>query len=229
MPGYVDDMDGIRTAAENDLRLKGGGSVATVTWLGYEPPAVPVDGKIFEAGKSINDLVGGDAAVNGANRLAQFDQGINASRPAEPHMTALGHSYGSLTTGIALQQNTGVHDAVFFGSPGITDAPALGPIPISGNPLRHLQLPTGHAYDLAADGDPIANDVPLIGRYGDTPQNIPGMTQLSTDAAISPDGPLAASHGHSQYTTSINGIDTTSKYNIAAVVAGQPDLTIPAR
>ncbi|NKQ52142.1 alpha/beta hydrolase [Amycolatopsis sp. K13G38] len=227
MSGYVDDMDGIRTAAENDLRLKGGGSVATVTWLGYEPPAVPVDGKIFEAGKSINDLVGGDAAVDGANKLAQFDQGINASRTNEPHMTALGHSYGSLTTGIALQQNTGVHDAVFFGSPGITDTPSW--LPGSGNPVQHLQVPTGHTYDLAANGDPIANDVPILGRYGDAPQTLAGVTQLSTDAAISPDGPLAASQGHSQYTTSINGIDTTSKYNIAAVVAGQPDLTIPAR
>ena len=227
MPGYVDEMDGIRTAAENDLRLKGGGSVATVTWLGYEPPAVPVDDKIFEAGKTINDLVGGDAAVDGANKLAQFDQGINASRTTEPHMTALGHSYGSLTTGIALQQNTGVHDAVFFGSPGITDTPNW--LPGSGNPVQHLQIPTGHTYDLAANGDSIANEVPILGRYGDAPQALPGVTQLSTDAAVSPNGPLAASHGHSQYTISINGIDTTSKYNIAAVVAGQPDLTIPAR
>ncbi|HVW41135.1 MAG TPA: alpha/beta hydrolase [Amycolatopsis sp.] len=227
MSGCVDDMDGIRTAAENDLRLKGGGSVATVAWLGYEPPVVPVGDKVFGAGKSLTDLVGGDAAVDGANKLAQFDAGINASRTTEPHMTALGHSYGSLTTGIALQQNTGVDDAVFFGSPGITDTPSW--LPGSSNPVQHLQIPTGHAYDLAADGDHIANDIPILGRYGDAPQTLPGVTQLSTDAAVSPDGPLAASHGHSQYTTSINGIDTTSKYNIAAVVAGQPDLTIPAR
>ena len=170
--------------------------------------------------------------IAGAGRAAQrvavqFDQGINAARADEPHRTALGHSYGSLTTGIALQQNTGVRDAVFFGSPGITDTPSW--LPGSGNPVQHLQVPTGHTYDLAASGDPIANDVPILGRYGDAPQTLPSVTQLSTDAAVSPDGPLAASHGHSQYTTSINGIDTTSKYNIAAVVAGQPDLTIPAR
>ncbi|WP_027941512.1 hypothetical protein [Amycolatopsis taiwanensis] len=128
------------------------------------------------------------------------------------------------------ERNTGVDDAVFFGSPGITDKPALGPIPINGNPLHDLQIPTGHAYDLAANGDPIANDVPLIGRFGPAPQTLDGMNHLSTDAALTPDGQqLTTSHGHSEYTTSINGIDTTSKYNIAAVVAGQPDLTIPAR
>lgn len=231
--GYVRDMENVRDDAQNLLSRHGdGGSVATVTWLGYEPPAVPVDDKIFEAGKSVTDLVGGDAAVDGANKLAQFDQGINASRTSEPHMTALGHSYGSLTTGIALQQNTGVDDAVFFGSPGITDTPALGPIPVNGSPLHDLQVPTGHAYDLAADGDPIAHDVPPIGRFGPAPQNLDGMNQLSTDAAVTPDGQqLTASYGHSQYTTVATSgaqrVQSTSEYNLSAVVAGMAQYTIP--
>ncbi|TVT42519.1 alpha/beta hydrolase [Amycolatopsis rhizosphaerae] len=235
MAGYVHDMKNVRDDAQNLLlRYGDGSSVATVTWLGYEPPAVPVGGKIFEAGKSITDLVGGDAAVGGANKLAQFDQGINASRTNEPHMTALGHSYGSLTTGIALQQNTGVDDTVFFGSPGITGKPALGPIPVSGNPLHDLQVPTGHAYDLAADGDPIAHDVPLIGRFGPAPQTLDGMNRLSTDAAVTPDGQqLTASHGHSEYTkvdtSGTQRVQTTSEYNLSAIVAGMPQYAIAGR
>ena len=55
----------------------------------------------------------------GGEDLAAFYQGVNASRTDDPHLTALGHSYGSLTTGYALQHDgTGVDDAVLFGSPG---------------------------------------------------------------------------------------------------------------
>jgi hypothetical protein len=230
MAGYVHDMKDVRDDAQNLLLRYGDeSSVATVTWLGYEPPPVPVGDKIFEAGKSVADLVGGDAAIDGANKLAKFDEGINASRTHEPHMTALGHSYGSLTTGIALQQNTGVDDAVFFGSPGITDTP--GWLPGRGNPVQGLQMPTGHAYDLAANGDPIANGVPLIGRFGEAPQTLDGMNQLSTNAAVTPDGQqLTASHGHSEYTkvdtSGAQRVQTTSEYNMSAVIAGMPQYTI---
>jgi hypothetical protein len=57
-----------------------------------------------------------------------------------------------------------------------------------------------------------------------------GMNQLSADAATGPDGaPLAASQGHSEYTKTMpDGSDSTSKHNIAAIVAGKPQLTIPA-
>ena len=57
--------------------------------------------------------------ARGGADLARFYEGIDASRRADPHLTALGHSYGSLTTGYALQQAHGVDDAVLFGSPGL--------------------------------------------------------------------------------------------------------------
>ncbi|MGI6877103.1 LppA family lipoprotein [Amycolatopsis sp. 3B14] len=199
MAGYVNDMEHVQRGAEKLARLRGdGGSVATVTWLGYEPPAVPV---------------------------ARFNEGINASRPDDPHLTALGHSYGSLTTGIALQRNTGVDDVVFFGSPGISDTPDLPVNPVGlNNELSSLQVPSGHAYNLSAEGDPIAHDVPQLGRYGSSPATIPGMQQLSTHEAISPDGQrLVAAHGHSEYTEVLaDGTESTSVYNIQAIVAGTP-------
>ncbi|MFD4196125.1 LppA family lipoprotein [Amycolatopsis thermoflava] len=202
MAGYVNDMEHVQRGAEKLARLRGdGGSVATVTWLGYEPPAVPVDGKGMEAGKAVADLLDGSAAEDGAEKLARFNEGINASRPDDPHLTALGHSYGSLTTGIALQRNTGVDDVVFFGSPGISDTPDLPVNPVGlTNELSSLQVPSGHAYNLSAEGDPIAHDVPQLGRYGSSPATMPGMQQLSTHEAISPDGQrLVAAHGHSEY------------------------------
>lgn len=160
-----------------------------------------------------------------------FDQGINASRPEDPHLTALGHSYGSLTTGIALNSHTGVDDAVFFGSPGISDTPAgqqLGEAEI-----RRMQLPEGHAYNLEADGDVVADIGSLShGRYGTDPSEMAGMNQLETGAAVTPDGrPLAGSTGHSEYTKTMpdGTTDSTSKYNIAAVVSGHAELAIPAR
>lgn len=80
-----------------------------------------------------------------------------------------------------------------------------------------------------ADGDDIAQWVPETWRYGAAPYAMEGMNQLSADAAMGPDGPLAASHGHSEYTmTTPEGVDSTSKHNIAAIVAGKPQLTVPA-
>jgi hypothetical protein len=52
-----------------------------------------------------------------------------------------------------------------------------------------------------------------------------GVTNLSTGAATAPDGaPLLASHDHSEYLNA----QTTSQYNLAAVVAGHPEDAIPA-
>ncbi|MEU9690096.1 alpha/beta hydrolase [Amycolatopsis japonica] len=221
LDGYVNDMQSVRESANRMVGDLSGKSVATVTWLGYEPPATDKLGDYV-------DVIGGGAAQDGAEKLARFDQGINMSRPDDPHLTALGHSYGSLTTGIALQSDTGVDDAVFFGSPGISDQPYGDGI--GGRSIDRLHVPEGHAYTLEADGDPVA-DVGNIthGRFGEDPGSMEGMKQLSTHGATSLlDGrPLAASSGHSEYTlTTPDGTDSTSKYNMAAIVAGRPDLTI---
>ncbi|MEU3628203.1 hypothetical protein BS329_25310 [Amycolatopsis coloradensis] len=224
LDGYVEDMRKVRDTAEDILDSKGDSSqVATVTWLGYEPPTTsnPAD---------IPDIIDGSAARDGAEKLARFDQGINASRPVDPHLTALGHSYGSLTSGIALNSHTGVDDAVFFGSPGISDTPAGQPLGEA--EIRRMQLAEGHAYNLEADGDAVADIGSLSsGRYGTDPSDMAGMNQLQTGAAVTPDGrPLAGSTGHSEYTKTMpDGTDSTSKYNIAAVVSGHAELAIPAR
>ncbi|GAA4552076.1 alpha/beta hydrolase [Amycolatopsis samaneae] len=218
MHGYVDDMDGVQRTAEKMLATQGGGSVATVTWLGYEPSS-------FDDPLSLAGLVTGENASFGGEKLAHFDEGINASRTTDPHMTALGHSQGSIVTGVSLTRaGTGVDDAVVFGSPGIADH--FG----TDNTTADLKIPQGHAYNIKAEGDPIAQWVPETWRYGRAPYAMDGMNQLSADSATGPDGtPLAGSQGHSEYTKTMpDGSDSTSKHNIAAIVAGMPQLTVAA-
>ena len=93
----------------------------------------------------------GDHAQPGAYREATtWRRSTRASTPPgteDPHLTALGHSYGSLTTGYALQHDgTGIDDAVLFGSPG------------AGTWERDdLHVPDGHLFVAEADDDPVAD------------------------------------------------------------------------
>lgn len=137
MAGYDNDMRELREKAQHDLERAGRGneSVAVVTWLNYEPPKM-------NQGEGLAALQDGKA-YEGAARLAPFLEGINASRPDDPHLTSLGHSYGSLTTGIALRDHaTGVDEMAVFGSPGLEVDNA-----------SQLHVPQGHVYNLRAEGD----------------------------------------------------------------------------
>lgn len=187
LPGVVTTVAGVRDRSA--ALLEGSGSVATVAWLGYDAPGV--------LGVST-----ADAARRGGADLARFLDGVDAARGADPHLTALGHSYGSLTTGYALQQAHGVDDAVLFGSPGIgTDD------------VGDLAVPAGHVGVVEAPWDPVAD----LGWFGDDPNRLDGVTGLSARGATLPDGTATAgSVLHSQYLTP----GTTSADNIAATVAG---------
>ena len=198
LTGVADTADALRarSLAALDGAGRHGESVAAVAWLGYD---VPVG--LLGVGTP-------DAARAGGADLARFYEGVDASRRTDPHLTALGHSYGSLTTGYALQQAVGVDDAVLFGSPGIgTDH------------VDALHVPAGHTGVVEASWDPVAD----LGWFGDDPNRLEGVTGLSARAATLPDGTASAgSVLHAQYLTP----GSTSQYNIAATVAGLPDQRI---
>ena len=99
----------------------GADAVAAVTWLDYEAPQWD---ELLEPSHSV--LLPLDAERAGAP-LASFVVGIDAARERAPHLTLLGHSYGSTTAGFALQVGTGVDDAVLFGSPGLGTSERRGP------------------------------------------------------------------------------------------------------
>jgi hypothetical protein len=191
-----------RQAQYESNRYGDGGTVAAVTWIGYQAPQPGFEG--FNPFDSDSVLQDGSARAGGAD-LAEFYRGIDASRTTDPHLTALGHSYGSTTTGLALQEQTGVDDAVFFGSPGIGTSH-----------IEDIQVAEGNTYRIEARNDFVAD----TGQFGIDPTYVDGVTGLSAREETLADGRrLTESTGHSAYLTQ----DSTSQYNMSVVVAGLPD------
>ncbi|MCX4093968.1 alpha/beta hydrolase [Nocardia sp. alder85J] len=201
-------------------------SIATIAWLGYDPPQMDI-GDIGMAGNQ-------SRAEEGGRLLARFYDGLDvAGTKNEPHITALGHSYGSLTTSLALQQahGRGVDNAVFYGSPGLggrvpnIESPIgahfpfdLGRFNDSVQSAADLGLPPGHVFEMTNRADPIAT----LGSFGRSPDSIRWITHLAT-SAITVDGiTYTEGTGHSAYPD----MSHRSGYNLAAVVAGLPDNAI---
>lgn len=203
LPGYDDQLRLLRKQAqEQSQRFGDGGSVAAVTWIGYEAPQW---GEIADPGRSV---LSEDEARAGGAALGGFLDGIDAARPDDPHLTAIGHSYGSTTTGHAVQQAGAVDDVIFFGSPGIGTSD-----------VGDLHVPEGHSYVIEARDDPVAD----LGRFGADPNQLDGLTDLSSGAARTPDGrELTEVTGHTNYLAP----DSTSQYNISMVAAGVDDRAI---
>lgn len=221
--GMVGETTHLQAEAEKQLRLAGRAddSVASIAWLGYEPPQTtgPSNTVVDHLG-GYGDVAQTDRAHAGAAKLAGFYDGLDvASRQPDPHITALGHSYGSLTTGLALQ-NPGpgqpVDDAVFYGSPGINarDEPDLG-------------LAEGHGYVLEADGDIGIPEIGKLHRFGPDPSTA-DFEQISTDPGTSPDGVTRDGVGsHSQYSQPGDNEELRmSGYNMASIVAGLPEQVV---
>lgn len=181
-------------------------AVASVAYLGYDAPA------------NLYDVIHDDLARTGAEPLNRFYQGLAATTNlADQRITAFGHSYGSLTTSLALQLGAPVDDVVLYGSPGaeITDAAQLGVKP-------------GHAYYLMSSHDMVADSLPIAHRFGPPLFDVTGMTELAVDGGVAPDGKQhERAYGHSEYPRSgSNGELRMSGYNMAAVLAGLPEKAV---
>lgn len=242
-----DEATRLRSEALRQLSLTPGhehDTVSAIAWIGYDPPQVP---GFDDIGKS---LTGGwgvthdDIARAGAHDLARFYDGIQAAHHGGPaDLTAIGHSYGSLTTGLALQEpgDHGVSRALFYGSPGI-----------EASTPQQLHLQPGQVYAMEAPDDPIqgvydvraiAQGIPILGSYldnefgnfGENPATNPNFTHLATGSATVPDGhggtiSLQDAHGHSDYPRFPgDGGTRTTNYNIAAVLAGLGDKAVPTK
>ncbi|MFI1226914.1 MULTISPECIES: alpha/beta hydrolase [unclassified Streptomyces] len=94
-------------------------STASIVWLGYDAPQLPDKdgvagyfavmgtGRAEKGGAAYRDFMGGISATNGNK---------------DPHLTAIGHSYGSRTVGAAAARPggiPGVDDIILVGSPGV--------------------------------------------------------------------------------------------------------------
>lgn len=209
--GSLEDMDtsgdDLQAQTREQLRLAGRGdqTVATISWIGYEAPQW---GGFLDDLNPFDTVATSDKAQEGGHALSSFLNGVDASRVDDPHLTTLGHSYGSTTTGYALQDGTGVDDAVFYGSPG------LGTSNVS-----DLGVADGHVYVEEADWDPVAD----LAAFGDDPNQLNGVTGLSTHEGTSPDG--VNRDGVTLHTSYTND-HTMSQYNMAVVAAGMPELAV---
>jgi hypothetical protein len=238
--GAIKDMAGeaglVREEALRQLQVNGrrDETVSTIAWIGYDPPQI--------AGDDLRSTLAGvwgvtqdDLARSGAHDLAGFYDGIRAVHQGPLDLTAIGHSYGSLTTGLALQEpgDHGVGRALFYGSPGIEAA----------TPAQ-LNLQPGQVFTMATPDDrvvqgvygakSIAPAIPIIGPYltdnlgdfGPNPATNPNFTRLETSAITIPEPGgstvvLQDAHGHSDYPRFPDGGGVrTTNFNIAAVIAG---------
>lgn len=119
-------------------------TTATVAWLGYDAPDVV-------------SVTGPGSAERGADLLERDLVGLRGARPTAPHLTLIGHSYGSTTAGVALREGAaGVTDAVFLGSPGATV-----------DRVSRLHLPGGHVFVGSASRDPVS----YLDRFGRDPSH----------------------------------------------------------
>jgi uncharacterized protein YukE len=186
-------------------------TTATVTWVGYQTPELGLD--LVTPSKSV---AFDDTARDGAASLVPFLRGIGAARDKDPHLTLLSHSYGSTTAGLALRQETGVDDAVFFGSPGIgTDR------------VKDLKLAPGHAYYIEARRDPVGD----VGSFGIDPSYLRGVEHASARESTVVDPVTGEIRHFDEVTGHVSYLvdNSTSQYNMSVVVAGVPERLVPDR
>ncbi|GAB1693458.1 alpha/beta hydrolase [Krasilnikovia sp. M28-CT-15] len=156
VPGVSTNLDGFgeqinrASAIQDAAQTIDNGDVAVVAWLDYKPPQL--DDTVVTAAAS-------SRAEDGAATLNQFTAGLRTSHDAGPsHMTAIGHSYGSVVVGNAASggHHLGVDDIVTAGSPGMDVASA-----------GQLEVGARHVWAGAATDDPVASPgtaVPYVGR-----------------------------------------------------------------
>jgi hypothetical protein len=116
-------------------------STASITWLGYDAP------QLESAGPDALAVAGTARAEQGGAGYQRFLRGLRAGRAGAPaHLTALGHSYGSLTVGRAAQRPGGLpaDEIVLVGSPGTGAQRAAD-----------LRADPDHVWVGAAEHDPV--------------------------------------------------------------------------
>lgn len=150
VPGLGTGLD--EAFAENDLKrardtLLGAAeydaSTASIVWLGYDAPQLSSDDIMGNA-----DVMFTDNAAAGASAYGDFMAGIAATNEHDdPHLTAMGHSYGSLTVGQAAQREGGI--------PGVDDIVLVGSPGTGADSADDLGVGRAHVYVGAAENDPV--------------------------------------------------------------------------
>jgi hypothetical protein len=208
---------GLREEAQDIAHVTGeSDNVSTIAWVGYQPPPVIASW----------DTPSGALAKAGAPKLESFLSDLDAASRNPGHTTALfGHSYGSLTSGIALKNGASsvVDNVVMYGSPGFgASSPA------------QLGLNDGNFFVMSASDDPIrpiGTLAPIHG-WGSDPNDVMAggpryrFTHLQTDAGWATLGGeqiyKTAASGHSEYGR--DPLQRMTGFNLATILLNRPDL-----
>ena len=142
-PGLSGDAEAAWHLYASTRRLREHPRPAVVAWLGYQTPDLP-------------EVAFVQRAERGAARLAATVDALRRSRGEDqPHLTLVGHSYGSVVVALAAQRRPGdVDELVGLGSPGMTTQRAT-----------QVAVPTGHLWVGAASGDMVTH----LSRFGVDP------------------------------------------------------------
>ncbi|MFF9475345.1 alpha/beta hydrolase [Streptomyces roseolus] len=225
---FVDDtMKRAQDTARGARRLDP--SSASIIWLGYDAP------------QHVDVMTRGDAQ-RGAPAYNEFMAGLSATNQnKDPHVTAIGHSYGSLTVGTAAQRSGGIpgaDDIILLGSPGVDAQKA-----------EELGVGKDHVFVGAADNDPVTHlpskDEAAMGWLTSGPVGVlvardlwdigdddvyfgkdPASEAFDARRFKVDDGPRmvwdrGGFDAHSQYFTP--ELDPESANNVARIVAGRPE------
>jgi hypothetical protein len=230
VPGFGTDAQSAQFQADRALDLyeatrsvDGTGGVATMVWIGYDAP----DNLPWEAeGWDAAGVVGEDLAAAGGDRLADLLDGLRDSRDGDPaHLTVIGHSYGSTTTGHAAHdEGIPVDDLVFVGSPGVggeTDG------------VGDTSIDPDHVWAGSNSRDPIAD----LGNHGWLHlQSVLGGAGLGADPV---EDDFGATRFQAESTTRPGFLDlgehskyfdhgSESLYNLSQIVSGNYDAVLTA-
>ena len=176
---YIRQAGNLRQAAADQGNMPIS-DVATVAWLGYDAPPGEVNPV------NLGYIASPKLAQAGSDRLASFLTGMQASRQVgagDAHMTLVGHSYGSTTSGMAATKvKYGViDDLVLFGSPGMGTYDA-NDYRVDRNHLWVSGVPRGDGVQGIG-----AHGIGPVGHMGKNPMDPDsGFTHLSDDATGAP-------------------------------------------
>lgn len=153
VPGLGTALD--RDFAKNDLKRARDTAIgaqgydtssASIVWLGYDAPQLP--DKENPLGNVA--VMGSERAEKGAPAYNSFMNGLGATNSNEdPHLTAIGHSYGSRTVGAATQEPGGI--------PGADDIILLGSPGVGVDHAESLGVGKDHVFVGAAENDPVSH------------------------------------------------------------------------
>ena len=129
------------------------GSVSTIAWIGYDSPNFnPESMWPWDLGASAGDVAHTVTEANaeaGGIALSQFVDGLNSTHIGgdQPHLTVIGHSYGSTTSASAAAGGMDADSLVLIGSPGASEGV---------HHVSDLDMPAGQVFVGAADNDPVS-------------------------------------------------------------------------